>query len=135
VSTPAEPPDGRTSITDIAATSPIKLADEIRAAARRVYIYAQTWRSSLSWRGDKRQRKAYECVVVAIAELDATPEVQTYRDVDRLIDIVAPILTGWWPDSTGPQRDLSEAVSHLRQVAMHQVAWVRNARSMLGQSW
>jgi len=135
VGTPAELPDGRTSIADVAATSPTKLADDVRAAARRVYICAQVWRGSPSWRGDKRQRKAYESVVAAIAELDATSEVRTYRDVDRLIDIVAPILGGWWPDSTGPQRDLSEAVSDLRQIAMHQVAWVRNARGMLGQSW
>ena len=135
MSTPAEPRDARTNITDLASTTPAQLADDVHAATSRVYACAQRWRTSPSWRGDKPQRKAYECIAVAISELHASPDVLTYHDVDRLIDVVAPILNAWWPDSTGPQRDLSEAVEHLRQVAMRQVAWVRQARSMLGQSW
>ena len=135
MSTSADPRDSRTSVEDLAATAPAELAGEIRTATARVYACAQTWRSSPSWRGDKLDRKAYESIVAAAAEVDATPEVHTYRDVDHLVDVVARILNGWWPDSPGVRRDLHDAVEQLRHAAMQRTAWVRQARSMLGQQW
>jgi hypothetical protein len=52
-----------------------------------------------------------------------------------MVDVVARILNGWWPDAPGVQRDLHDAVDRLRRAAMHRPSWVRQARSMLGQPW
>ena len=128
-------PPGRETVEALATVSPSEMADDIRAATADVYAYAQAWRSSPSWHGDKLQRKAYDCVAVAVAELDAIPAAQSYRDVDRLADVVARILNAWWPDTPGIQRDLHNAVDRLRRAAMHRTAWVRQARSMVGLPW
>jgi hypothetical protein len=126
---------GPESLEVLATVSPGELADGVRAATAHIYVCAQAWRSSSAWRGDKLQRKVYDCVVAAVAELDTVPAARTYRDVDRTVDVVARILNAWWPDAPGVQRDLHDAVDRLRQVAMHRVAWVRQARGMLGQPW
>ena len=79
--------------------------------------------------------RARDWVVAAVAGLDAVPAARTYRDVDRVVDVVARILNAWWPDTPGVQRDLYDAVDRLRRVAMHRVTWVRQARGMLGLPW
>ena len=50
-------------------------------------MLAQAWRASPKWKGDKLDRKAYEVIGVAVAELDALPAPITHRDVDRLVDV------------------------------------------------
>jgi hypothetical protein len=87
------------SIETLAATTPAELADQIRTATARIYAHAQAWRSSPSWRGNKLDRKAYERLIAAVTELDSTPQPVTYRDVDHLVDVIAPILNGWWSES------------------------------------
>ena len=129
------PPDLHVSIEDLAAVTPAELAGEITAATARVRACAEAWRNSPSWRGDKLHRKAYDQVTRAVAEMDSLPQPATYRDVDHLVDVVARILNGWWPDTPGAQRDLHDAVEQLRRAAMLRTAWVRQARNMLGQPW
>ena|SRR5947209_7023863 len=126
------PEDPQQVIRDLAEITPAELADDIRAAAAAVYARAQAWRRSPTFRGDRLHRKAYEVVVVAIAELDAVPTPRTHREVGHLVDAIAPILSAWWDDYPGPQKDLSDAVEALRRVAMHRTAWVRQARGLLG---
>jgi hypothetical protein len=129
-----QPQDPQEVIRELAAVTPAALADEIRAATADVYARAQAWRRSPKYRGgDKLHRKAYEVIAVAVAELDGLPEPRTHREVGHLVDAIAPILSAWWADDPGPQKDLSDAVERLRHVAMHRTAWVRQARSLLGQ--
>jgi hypothetical protein len=123
------------TVEELAAVTPADLASDIRTATAKVHTSARAWRSSPSWRGDKLHRKAYELVAVAGVELDSLPEPLSYRDVDHLVDVIAPILNGWWSDAPGPQRDLHDAVDELRHAAMHRTAWVRQARGMLGLPW
>jgi hypothetical protein len=109
--------EDRSPEADRAAISPTDLAGDIRAAVARVYACAQAWRSSLSWRGDKFERRAYECVVIAAAEVAALPD----RDVDHLVHVVTPILSAWWPPASGLRREIHDAVEELRRIAMHSV--------------
>jgi hypothetical protein len=125
----------RASIETLAATTPAELADEIRTATAHIYACAQAWRSSTSWRGDKLDLKAYERLIAAVLELDSVPRATTYREVDHLVDVIAPILNGWWSPSPGPKQDLHDAVEVLRHVAMHRPTLVRHARALLGQHW
>lgn len=134
MSSPA-PDAQRASIETLAATTPAELADEIRTASARIYACAQAWRNSASWRGDKLDRKAYERLIAAVLELDSMPQPATYREVDHLVDAIAPILNGWWSPSAGPKQDLHDAVEDLRHVAMHRTTWVKQARGLLGQQW
>jgi hypothetical protein len=128
-------PAADAGITRLAAVTPAELAGDVQAALHRVNACAQAWRNSSSWRGTKSDRRAYECVAITFAEVATVPDPQTYRDVDHLVDVVAPILKAWWSPTTGPQQDLHEAVEELRKVAMHRVVLVRQARRLLGQQW
>jgi hypothetical protein len=125
-------PDPRRALEELAAITPAQLADEIRAATAEVYLRAQAWRRSAKWRNDKLDRRAYERVAVAVAELDALPAPTNHREVGHLVDAIAPILNTAWNPYPGPEHDLFEAVERLRRVAMHRTAWVRQARSLLG---
>jgi hypothetical protein len=130
--TSSAPQDPQEAIRRLAGVSPAALADEIRAATADVYARAQTWRRSAKWRGDKLDRRAYEVIAVAVAELDGVPAPRSHHDVGHLVDAVAPILNAVWLDYPGPHKDLSDAVERLRHVAMHRTAWVRQARNLLG---
>ena len=129
------PPDLQVTLEDLAAVTPADLAHEITAATARVHACAQAWRNSASWRGDKLHAKAYDQVISSVAAVDSLPQPATYRDVDHLVDVVARIVNGWWPDTPGAQRDLHDAVEQLRRAAMYRTIWVRQARGMLGQPW
>ncbi|MBO0880080.1 MAG: hypothetical protein J2P17_06920 [Mycobacterium sp.] len=111
----SDPDEDRDADADLAATSPTELSRDVRAAVGRVYACAQAWRSSPSWRGDKFERWAYECVVIAAAEVAALPD----RSVDHLVQVVTPILSAWWPAASGQRQDIHEAVEELRRIAMH----------------
>lgn len=131
----SSPASEQRAIENLAATTPTELANDLRTATTRVHACAEAWRSSPSWRGDKLHRKAYEQLAAAITEFRSLPLPDTYRDVDHLVDAVAPILNGWWSSDSGPQQDLHDAVEQLRHVAMHKTALVRQARHLLGQPW
>jgi hypothetical protein len=126
------PHDPQRGLEDLAAVTPAQLAGEIRTAAADVYLCAQAWRSSAKWRGDKLDRKGYEVIAIAVADLNVAPEPATHREVNYLVDAVAPILKGWWSPYPGPQQDLFDAVERLRRIAMHRAASVQQARSLLG---
>jgi hypothetical protein len=126
------PHDPQRKLEHLAAIPPVQLAGEIRAATADAYLCAQAWRRSPKWRGDKHDRKGYEVIAVAVANLSVVPEPATHRDVGRLVDAIAPILKAWWSPYPGPQQDLFDAVERLRQVAMHRTASVQQARRLLG---
>lgn len=127
------PHDPDEAIRRLADTTPADLADAIRAATAEVYARAQDWRRSDKWRGDKLDRRAYEVIAVAVAELDGVPAPRTHREVGHLVDAIAPVLGAVWLDYPGPRKDLADAVEALRHVAMHRTAWVRQARDLLGR--
>jgi len=72
-------------------------------------------------------------IATAVADLAVLPEPATLRDVDHLVDAIAPILNAWWSPYPGPRQDLSDAVERLRPIAMRRPALVKQARSLLGQ--
>jgi hypothetical protein len=131
--TSSAPQDSQEAIRHLADVTPAALADEIRVATADVYARAQAWRRSPKWKGDKLDRRAYEVIAVAVAELDGVPQPRTHREVGHLVDAIAPILNAVWLDYPGPRKDLSDAVERLRHAAMHRTAWVRQARSLLGR--
>jgi hypothetical protein len=117
----------------LAGLTPAQLTADIRAAMAHLSLAVETWHRSPRWRDDTCDRRAYETVLAATAQLNGLPEPDDHRGVRRLAEAVSPILNLWWPDRPGPEHDVAEAVEWLRRAALARPRWAEDARRMLGE--